>query len=280
MKLAIQSAVKFFLVVVFLGLYSNTQAQDCFPQKDDRRLVYDGAGMLAANEIQLLEDSLQNLARTTGTQIVVVIVEDLCGFEPYAFATKLGEQWGVGQAKQDNGIVFLIKPKQASSKGEAFIAVGRGLHGTIPDAVSFTIVENEFIPLAKQKKYFEGIAKSVQILSDLSRGKYPASEYAPEKKSNKGGILGAVIFFLIIAGVFLLFKVKSTRQYARSNNLGFWAAWALLASMNTRHSGYYNSFRGGSGGFGGWGGGSSGGGGGFGGFGGGSFGGGGAGGSW
>lgn len=249
MKLAIQSAVKFFLVVVFLGLYSNAQAQDCFPQKDDRRLVYDGAGMLAANEVQLLEDSLQNLARTTGTQIVVVIVEDLCGFEPFAFATKLGEQWGVGQAKQDNGIVFLIKPKQAASKGEAFIAVGRGLHGTIPDAISYTIVQNEFIPLAKQKKYFEGIAKSIQVLSDLSRGKYPASEYAPEKKSNKGGILGAVIFFLIIASVFLLFKVKSTRQYARTNNLGFWAAWALLASMNTRHSGYYNSFRGGSGGF-------------------------------
>ena len=276
MKLAIQSAVKFFLVVVFLGLFSNTQAQDCFPQKDDRRLVYDGPGMLAANEVQLLEDSLQNLARTTGTQIVVVIVEDLCGFEPYAFATKLGEQWGVGQAKQDNGIVFLIKPKQPSSKGEAFIAIGRGLHGTIPDAISYTIVENEFIPLAKQKKYFEGIVKSVQILSDLSRGKYPASEYSPEKKKNKGGILGSVIFFLVIACVFLLFKVKSTRTYARTNNLGFWAAWALLASMNTRHSGYYNSFRGGSGGFGG----GSGGGGGFGGFGGGSFGGGGAGGSW
>ena len=274
MKLAIQSAVKFILVVVFLGLFSNIQAQDCFPQKDDRRLVYDGAGMLAANEIQLLEDSLQNLARTTGTQIVVVIVEDLCGFEPYAFATKLGEEWGIGQAKQDNGIVFLIKPKQASSKGEAFIAVGRGLHGTIPDAISYTIVENEFIPLAKQQKYFEGIAKSVQVLSDLSRGKYPASAYAPEKKRNNGGILGAVFFFIVIAGVFFLFKVKSTRQYARTNNLGFWAAWALLASMNTRHSGYYNSFRGGSGGFGG------GSGGGFGGFGGGSFGGGGAGGSW
>ena len=280
MRSAIKSAVKLFFVVVLIVLGVKARAQDCFPVKDDRRLVYDGAGMLAANEVQLLEDSLQNLARTTGTQIVVVIVEDLCGFEPYAFATKLGEKWGVGQAKQDNGIVFLIKPKQASSKGEAFIAVGRGLHGTIPDAVSFTIVENEFIPLAKQKKYFEGIAKSVQILSDLSRGKYPASEYAPEKKSNKGGILGAVIFFLIIASVFLIFKVKSTRQYARTNNLGFWAAWALLASMNTRHSGYYNSVRGGSGGFGGWGGGSSGGGGGFGGFGGGSFGGGGAGGSW
>jgi len=279
MKLAIQSAVKFFLVVVFLGLFSKLEAQDCFPQKDESRLVYDGAGMLAANEVQLLEDSLQNLARTTGTQIVVVIVEDLCGFEPYAFATKLGEKWGVGQEKQDNGIVFLIKPKQAGSKGEAFIAVGRGLHGTIPDAISYTIIENEFIPLAKQKKYFEGIAKSVQVLSDLSRGKYPASAYAPEKKNNKGGILGAVIFFIVIAGVFFLFKVKSTRQYARTNNLGFWAAWALLASMNTRHSGYYNSFRGGSGGFGGYGGGSSGGGG-FGGFGGGSFGGGGAGGSW
>ena len=76
MRLAIKSAVKVLFVAALFVFGAQAKAQDCFPAKDDRRLVYDGAGMLAANEIQLLEDSLQNLARTTGTQIVVVIVED------------------------------------------------------------------------------------------------------------------------------------------------------------------------------------------------------------
>ncbi len=76
MRSAIKSAVKLFVVAVMIVFGAQAKAQDCFPVKDDRRLVYDGGGILSANEVQLLEDSLQNLARTTGTQIVVVIVED------------------------------------------------------------------------------------------------------------------------------------------------------------------------------------------------------------
>ena len=58
MRSAIQSAVKLLFVAALLVFGANANAQDCFPAKDDRRLVYDGAGMLGANEIQLLEDSL------------------------------------------------------------------------------------------------------------------------------------------------------------------------------------------------------------------------------
>jgi uncharacterized protein len=281
MKFQMHSVAK-FLLVVFLALFATqTHAQeDCFPAKNENQLVYDQSHLLSTSQVSQLENELDSLARVSGNQIVLVIVEDLCGYEPYAYATELGESWGVGQKENDNGIVFLIKPKRLGSKGEAFIAVGRGLHDVIPDAISYTIVQKEFIPLAKKEDYFGGIEASVKILKDLALKKYPASAYSPEKKTklNWAHIAGIIIFFVVLFGAFIFFKFKSVKSYAKTNNLGFWAAWALMASMQNKHRGYYNNFRSGSGGFGGWGGGSSGGG--FGGFGGGSFGGGGAGGSW
>jgi len=98
---------------------------------------------------------------------------------------------------------------------------------------------------------------------------------AYEKKATSSKPVGGIIFLFFLMGFFFVFlNFKRVKTYATTNNLGFWAALALLNQTNRSHSGSWNNFNGGSGGFGG---GSSGG---FGGFGGGGFGGGGAGGSW
>ncbi len=65
---------------------------------------------LSAQEEEQLERKLEDFANKTSNQIVIVVVDDLNGLEPYDFATRLGHKWGVGQAKFDNGIVILIKP--------------------------------------------------------------------------------------------------------------------------------------------------------------------------
>jgi uncharacterized protein len=249
--------------------------QECFPKKENK-LLYDVADVLTPGEETILENRLVQFADSTSNQITVVIVPDLCGMDKAQFAIELGESWGVGQSKEDNGVVMLIKPKVAGSKGEIFIAVGRGLEGAIPDITAKEITENECIPSFKSNAYFEGITGGCEVLMELSRGEYNSDEYAAKhtKRKKKGGIGIAIIAFLLIAFV-LLAKASQARRYAQTNQIGFWAAWALLNAATRSHRGYYNNFSSGRGGFGGYSGG-----GGFGGFGGGSFGGGGAGGSW
>lgn len=272
--------------------------QECFPQKNDRRLVYDVAKIIPDGEEGLLEAKLEQFADSTSNQIVVVIVPDLCGMEAGQFAVELGELWGVGQAKQDNGIVLLIKPKTPEAKGEYFIAIGRGLEAAIPDAQTYLIAKNEMIPQFKMGNYYEGVDRATNVMMDLAAGEYSINEYArhPGRSQIKvGGVLGAIVlwiigalpflFFGLIIFVFFFIKDRRVRNYARKNQLSYWAAWALLSAASRRHNGYWDDFRGGrggfgGGGFGGFGGGGSSGGGGFGGFGGGSFGGGGSGGSW
>lgn len=269
----------FLIVLWFVPIHSQSQlaGQECFPEKK-LKLVYDGSNLLTSTQLSMLEMDLVAFDDSTSNQIAVVIVPDLCGMEKAQFAIELGELWGVGHAKEDNGIVVLIKPKTSESKGEAFIAIGRGLEGAIPDATTKMIIDKEMIPLFKENNYYAGITNGLSVLKELARGEYSSSEYA--KAKDKDLVIGMVIFgvVILIIGLVLVIRAAQVRKYARINNLDFWVAWALLNNSTRHHRGGWSDFSGGRGNFGGWSGG--GGGGGFGGFGGGSFGGGGSGGSW
>lgn len=268
----------FTLILLLLSSFhgaAQLAGQECFPKKENK-LVYDVAEILSEGDESILELKLKSFADSTSNQISVVIVPDLCGMDKAQFAIELGELWGVGQSQEDNGIIMLIKPKTSSSKGEMFIAVGRGLEGAIPDITAKQIIDNECIPSFKNESYYDGIYAGVNVLMQLARGEYNSDAYASKhaKRKKKGGVGIAVIALLIILFV-ILTKASQARRYAQTNQIGFWAAWALLNAAGRSHRGYYSNFSSGRGGFGGYGGG-----GGFGGFGGGSFGGGGAGGSW
>lgn len=258
----------------FNNLSINAQ-DDCFPKKPSQeRLVNDFADILQASEEKYLEQKLLNFNDTTSTQIAIVTVTSICGYDAAGFTYEIGENWGVGNAEFDNGIVIMVKPRYGNERGQTFIATGYGLEGVLPDAIAKRIVENEMIPYFKNDNMYAGINAAVDVIMQITAGEYSAEAYA-DKKDKKISIFP---FFILFAAIFLIVyvNVRRVKKYGRMNNLGFWAALALLNAASTRHSGSYGNFTSGRGGFGG----GFGGGGGFSGFGGGSFGGGGAGGSW
>jgi len=260
------------LIMLLMTGIGQAIAQDIPDRPNPPRLVNDLAGILSSSDRESLESRLVAFNDSTSTQIAVVIVPSLNGYEKMDFTYRLAEKWGVGQKGKNNGVVIMVKPKTASEKGESFIATGYGLEGVLPDAICKRIVDNEMIPRFQVDDYSGGINAGVSTIISLVKGEFTADQYAKGKQSSPFGLL---IPLIILAAVFLLIRVSRARSYSIGKSIPFWAAFWLLGSMGHHtHSGSWNNFTSG-GGFGG-----SGGGGGFGGFGGGSFGGGGAGGSW
>lgn len=262
------------LILFSFGLFAQ---DDCFPIKPSKqRLVNDFAQVFSAQESNYLESKLVGFNDTTSTQIAIITVNSLCGYDKAQFAYEIGETWGIGNKEFNNGIVILLKPKVGNERGEVFIAPGYGLEGVLPDAIAKRIVENEMIPRFKNNDYFGGIDNGVQTVIEITGGEYSAEQY---NKKGRGGSVPILPFLFIGFFILVMFlgTIRRAKAYGAQNNLGLWAALMLMGSMNNSHRGHYNNFTSGRGGFGGFGGG---GGGGFGGFGGGSFGGGGAGGSW
>jgi len=233
------------------------------------RLVNDFAGILSKDEYNKLENSLEQFARQTSTQIVVVTVPDLQGYDRADYTFQLGEKWGVGQQGKDNGLVILVKPKTGESSGQVFVATGYGLEAVLPDAiVNRDIVDNEMIPRFKQNDYYGGLAAGINVIMDITRGEYTAEQYREKTEASGAAGIPFILFFFIL--IFLIFgRSRRRRFYSPGRSLPFWIALGMMSGGSHRSTGSFGNFSSGSGNFGG-----------FGGFGGGSFGGGGAGGSW
>ncbi len=248
-------------VILFLSFFSSFAQTDGIPDKPNPpRLVnnYSATGFISPDEAQQLEQKLQAFSDSTSNQIVIIIIDDLGGMEPWEFATKLGEKWGIGQAKMDNGIVVLIKPSGGPGERKYFIAIGKGLEGAIPDITCRQIEQQELVPNLKAGNAYQALDKTTDVLMALAKGEFNSNEYG--KKTQQKMPIGFVLLLILLI-IFIIIKISR----GGGGGLTMGATGFLLGS----------GFGGNRGG--GFGGGSSGG---FGGFGGGGFGGGGSGGSW
>ena len=263
---------KMALVVAALLITISSDAQNLPERPNPPRLVNDMAGMFDPSQAEAMERALVQFSNETSTQVAVVTLTDLEGYDAGDYTFRLAEKWGVGQKGKNNGILILVKPKTNDSKGQAFIATGYGVEGAVPDAIARRIVENEMIPQFKSNNYYAGVNAGINVIMELTRGEYTADEYA-QKTSGSPGISGFIMVFIFIVLFFAISRrAQKTNKSSIGRNLPFWMLLSMLGSSG-RHSGSWGNFNSGGGSFGG-------GGGGFGGFGGGSFGGGGAGGSW
>lgn len=245
---------KISLVLSFLMFAVGLWAQGDFPEPlTPPRLVNDFTQLLSVQERQSLEQKLRAYHDSTSTQIYVVVLNDLHGYEIADYTTQLADRWGVGQKDRDNGVMILIKNKVGNERGQVFIATGYGLEGVLPDALVKRIVETEIIPRFAQGEYYGGIDAAIDAIIASAAGEYKG---LPPKEGDSNNTAAGWAVLLIVFLFFYRFFIRKKSGSGCSGCLGGFIPFG-----------------------GGFGGGSSGGRG-FGGGGGGRFGGGGAGGSW
>jgi len=257
--------IRYITLFLFLAVFGNAFGDDLPDKPNPPRLVNDLANILAPEQREALEQKLTAYNDTTSTQIAVVTVSDLNGYDINDFAQRLGQKWGVGHAKNNNGVIILIKPKTADSKGDVSITTGYGMEEKIPDITARRIISQIMIPEFQQGDIYSGVDKAVDKIIELCSGTYKADPSEDD---------GSAVFFfiLIFLGLIILLSMRGNKynhfdgDSSSSGSAGPVFFPGGFGGGSSRGSGF--------GGFGGSSGGS------FGGFGGGSFGGGGASGSW
>ena len=262
----------YILTVILFDISGVLAFSQDFPERPaPPRLVNDFAGVLNQDEINSLEHKLVAFNDSTSTQIAIVTVPTLKGYDKADYTQRLAEKWGIGQKGLNNGVLILVKPKQPDSDGQVFIAQGYGLEGVIPDITCAQIIDNDLLPAFRNSDYYGGFSNAANTLMSLARGEFSAAEYGQraKKSTGKGVPFGLIIFIIIIIAMISGKSGGSNNKNISSGGLPFWVLLGMMNSGRGSHSGSWGGFSGGGGG-----------GGGFGGFGGGSFGGGGAGGSW
>jgi uncharacterized protein len=230
------------------------------------QLVDDLADILSPGEEQSLEQKLVAESDSTSTQIAVLTIDDLNGYDISSLAFKIGDAWGIGGPNQDNGVLILVSKNDHA----VFIATGRGMEGPLPDVTAKKIIDNIIVPEFRNGNYYDGLDKATTAIIKLASG-----EFSDELQDKKDSLPPGAVVILIAIIIFIVWLFSRINRGGGGGYIsrGGWFPWMMMGGLG-RGGGF------GGGGFGGGGGGFGGGGGGFGGFGGGSFGGGGAGGRW
>ncbi|QQR54525.1 TPM domain-containing protein [Candidatus Peregrinibacteria bacterium] len=155
--------------------------------------VLDQAEVLAEATENQLQNDLAALEATNSSQLVVLTVDSLQGYEPEQYALAVLRGWGVGQKEFNNGLVFLIAPNEQKAR----IEVGYGLEGAITDAQSSLILSKVAIPSFKTGNYDEGVLASMEVLQTLARGEsFDLSAYEDTNVEEGASINGIGLFFL------------------------------------------------------------------------------------
>jgi uncharacterized protein len=242
-------------LLIFLILASPTlAAAPNFPALTGR--VVDDAGILSASTQSQLTDMLAAHEGATAQQVVVVTLDSLQGYTIEDYGYQLGRTWGIGQKGKNTGAILIVAPKDHKVR----IEVGYGLEGTLTDATSRTIIENDILPGFKRGDYNAGVLAGTTSLLKVLGGdtsvQPSAAESGTSADTNNSASAWPLLLFVAIWLVVIFLRRR------------------MGPALGRRSYGYYGGGGFGAGGFGGGGSG-----GGFSG-GGGSFGGGGASGSW
>ena len=144
-------------VICFLLFVISASAQT-FPKATGR--VNDFANVIDPATEAEIDRQLDQLEKQTSAEIAVATIRSLEGLSSTDYANRLFKQWGVGQAKLDNGVLVVI----AIDDRDMAIEVGYGLEGVLPDGLAGQVIREDFTPRLKAGDYSGGIKNGVSRL--------------------------------------------------------------------------------------------------------------------
>jgi uncharacterized protein len=231
----VNKRIFFFLLFIFSALVLQAQT---FPEKPNR-LVNDYTNTLSQTEIGQLEQKLVAFDDSTSTQIAVVLIKSLDGYDVADYAVRLAETWGIGGSKNNNGVLLLA----SIGDRKVTIQTGYGVEGALPDAIARRIIENEIKPNFRTGNYFGGLEQGTSAIISYTKGEYKEARKKPQESKGPSGF---IIFLIIMAIIFLISKKGggggSQVIGGRGAASPFW--WMLMGSgLGGGHRGVWRLLR-------------------------------------
>lgn len=157
--------------------------------------VVDEAGLLSPQAETQLAQLLRKHEQATTEQVVVVTLKSLQGYDIADYGYQLGRHWGIGQADKNNGLLFIIAPKERKTR----IDVGYGLEGRMTDALSKQIIDFEVIPYFKKGDFEGGIVNGTQAILAVLGGSYDAKAARAKLRKGPQTNLSTYLVLIVVA---------------------------------------------------------------------------------
>ncbi|HDJ9013827.1 TPA: YgcG family protein [Escherichia coli] len=166
-----------------------------------RQQVTDITGTLSTSEQQSLTQQLQDIIQKTRAQVAVLIVPSTGDDSIEQYATRVFDNWRLGDAKRNDGILIIV----AWSDRTVRIQVGYGLEEKVTDALAGDIIRSNMIPAFKQQKLAKGLELAIIALNNRLTSQHQYSVNPSESESASSSDHYYFAIFWVFAVMFFPF---------------------------------------------------------------------------
>lgn len=162
--------------------------------------VNDYADLLPSDAEAALEARLKALEDETGAQVVVLTVPSLAGDPIEDFSIRVVEQWKLGRADADDGVLIVVAAEDRALR----IEVGYGLEPVLTDLRSRRIISEIMVPRFRDGDFAGGITAGADAVAAVIRGQeLPAPAPAAPDGLREGliGLLFMLVWLTLAGGI-------------------------------------------------------------------------------
>jgi uncharacterized protein len=175
--------------------------------------VADNAGILSSVAEADLISTLTAIKEETDAEIGILTITSLEGEAIDQYSNKVFREWGIGEEDKNNGVLVVVSVEDRKMR----IEVGYGLEGSITDAESSYIINNQMAPAFKEGNYEKGIKDAVTRLNQLINFEVDnyGADTVNEGSSETGSALMISVSAIFFAFVLLTMALSSLKKKAQ-----------------------------------------------------------------
>ena len=123
-------------------------------------------GVLSDAAIARIDSTLSWLEANKGIQTILVVVRKMENEDSFSFALELAQLHKPGHKEKNTGLVILLSTEDR----QYTILTGRGLEGTLPDAICKRIENRQMLPYLREGEWDEAMLNTVRAITQYVDG--------------------------------------------------------------------------------------------------------------
>ena len=197
------------IIVAFavFGFPGTPSPEQRFPDPVNGQAVYDPAGALDPPIEQALEAQIDAIEERSGAELAIYVQVDptATADSNLAAAQALLDQWGVGRAGFDDGLVVLISFEPGLLHGQAHYYAGAGfLRGYLSQTDLQALFDEVILPAAGQGQIGGGLIAAVDLVDAAVTPAATARLNLLRQVNGVVGIVGAPLALIVTVGLVFL----------------------------------------------------------------------------
>lgn len=186
-----------------------------FPDPVEAQAVYDGVGIFSPQAVDEAEAIIDVIEERTAAEVVVYtqLVEwGVTTEETESRARALIDQWGVGRAGFDDGLVIFFDIEPSLVNGEVQLYAAPGFEATyLTNSERQAIFENDMLPLLRAADFDGALLAALERVDAAATPENAARLETARQVNAVLGLVGAPVVFLLLAG----WAFMSWRRFGR-----------------------------------------------------------------